>query len=145
MTNGAEYRIFVSHGWVDRWVAMQIERAIRVDCGAQTFLDVYDVEKGDDIEARIFEELPRCDELLVLFTPWSVDRNWLWVELGAARALNLRIVAVLYQVQLADIEREKGGSAFLRAKNLVEINELDTYFKELCARISGPPVSTGGS
>ncbi|MCC2104875.1 MAG: toll/interleukin-1 receptor domain-containing protein [Hyphomicrobiales bacterium] len=129
------YRVFISHGSADKWVALQIERAIRADCGAATFVDVYDVAKGDDIEARIFEELPKCRELVVLLTPWSVDRNWVWVEIGAARALGLRIVAVLYQVPLDVIEREKGGSTFLRTKNIVEINELPTYLEELNQRV----------
>lgn len=105
------YKIFISHGWADRWVASQIERQIR-RLGADTFIDINDVERGDDIEERIFTELPGCDELLVLFTPWAVDRNWVWVEIGAARGLRKRIVAVLYEVDLTTIERDKGGSTF---------------------------------
>lgn len=128
------YRVFISHAWADRWVAGQIERRI-TGTGATTFIDINDIEKGDDIEDRIFAEMELCDELLALFTPWSVDRNWLWVEIGAARSRNLRIVAVLYEVNLGAIERERGGSTFLKAKNAVDINELDSYFNELANRI----------
>jgi hypothetical protein len=129
------YRVFISHSWADRWIARQIESNIRA-ANAETFIDVHDVEKGDDIEERIFAELPSCDELVVLLTPWAVDRNWLWVEIGAARGLHKRIVAILYQVELSAIERDRGGSTFLRAKNAVDINDLDTYFRELKKRVS---------
>jgi hypothetical protein len=129
------YKVFISHAWADRWVASQIEKQVR-GLGAVAFIDVNDIERGDDIEDRIFSEMPACDELLVLFTPWAIDRNWVWVEIGAARGLRKRIVAVLYEVDLPTIEKEKGGSTFLRSKNAVDINELDTYFVELGRRIA---------
>lgn len=129
------YRVFISHGWADRWVASRIAGGI-VDAGATTFIDVNDVAKGDDIEERVFAEMRSCRELVVLFTPWAVDRNWLWVEIGAARSMDLRIVAILYQIDLPTIESERGGSTFLRGKNLVDINELDTYFLELKRRVT---------
>ena len=73
--------------------------------------------------------------MVVLLTPWSVDRNWVWVELGAARALGLRIVPILYQVSLDEIDRERGGKTFLGGKNVVEINEFDQYLIELTKRV----------
>jgi hypothetical protein len=72
---------------------------------------------------------------VVLLTPWSVDRNWVWVEIGAARALDLRIVPVLYRVSLEEIDRERGGKTFLGGKNVVEINDLDEYLLELAKRV----------
>lgn len=89
------YRVFISHGWHDRWVAKQLARAVREDAQAEPFIDIFDVNKGDRIEERIFEELPKCKELVALLTPWSVTRNWVWNEIGAAWILNMRIVAVL--------------------------------------------------
>jgi TIR domain-containing protein len=128
-------RVFVSHASADRWVAEQLARRIRDDCGAETFIDVFDVAKGDDFEALIFGELRKCQELLVLLTPWSVDRNWVWVEIGAARALGLRIIPVLYQVSLDEIEHEGGGKTFLGGRNVVEINDADQYLIELAKRV----------
>jgi hypothetical protein len=77
------YRVFVSHGWHDRWIARQMARLIE-DSGASAFINVCDIRKGDRIEERIREELPKCDELIALLTPWSVDRNWVWTEIAAA-------------------------------------------------------------
>lgn len=78
------YRVFISHGWHDRWVAKQLARAVREDARAEPFIDIFDLKKGDRIEERIFEELPKCKELVALLTPWSVTRNWVWNEIGAA-------------------------------------------------------------
>jgi TIR domain len=127
-------RVFVSHGWADKWVAEQVARRLAKDCNCETFIDVFDVAKGDDIEARIFEEIPKCDELVALLTPWAADRNWLWVEMGAARMAGLRIVAVLYGLSLSDIDKDRGGRTFLGAKNLVDINDLETYLTEVAKR-----------
>lgn len=124
------YRIFVSHGWSDRWVAEQIARRLRA-IDIDVFIDVFDIEKGDDIEGRIFQELPNCDELLALLTPWSADRNWVWVEIGAARGLGKRVVAVLYGLSLQSLDSDKGGRAFLGSKNIADINDLDAYFSEV--------------
>jgi hypothetical protein len=128
------YRVFLSHAWADRWLAGQIARRIGSDCRATVFIDVFDVKKGDDIEDRIFEAMLGTDELVVLLTPWSVDRNWLWVEIGAARALGRRIVPILYQVTLETLDA-KGGPTFLRAKTMVDVNELETYLAELKVRV----------
>ena len=129
-----KHTVFVSHGWADKWVAEQIALRLQRDCGCRTFIDVFDIEKGDDIAGRIREELPHCHELVVLFTPWSVNRKWLWVELGAAWFGGLRIAAVLYGLTLEDIDREYGGKTFLGAKNLVDINDLETYLSEVKRR-----------
>ena len=130
----SHYRVFISHGWTDKWVAEQIAKNLELEAGADCFLDIFDIEKGDDFEERIFGEMPKCKELLALLTPWSVDRNWLWVEIGAARALGLRVVVVLYGLGLSDIEKDKGGKVFLGAKNIVEINDLDVYLKQVSKR-----------
>jgi hypothetical protein len=129
------YRVFVSHSWSDLWVARQIERRIREDARAETFIDAFDIAKGDDFEDRIFDEMRRMDELVVLLTPWSVDRHWLWVEIGAARANGCRTVPVLYHLSLDEIEKA-GGATFLRAKNVVAMNEMETYLSQLKRRVS---------
>jgi hypothetical protein len=75
------YRIFISHGWRDRWVAEQIGRRIESDCGAEVFIDAFALVEGDDIEERIFAELPGCNELLALATPWCGPK----LDLGRVR------------------------------------------------------------
>ena len=131
------YRVFISHGWHDRWVAKQLARSVREDARAEPFIDIFDLKKGDRIEERIFEELPKCKELVALLTPWSVTRNWVWNEIGAAWILNMRIVAVLYGVSLAEIDAEKGGRACLTSRNAVLLDDFDDYIDELAVRVKG--------
>jgi hypothetical protein len=57
------YRVFVSHAARDRCIAERIAEALRAR-GARPFLDVYDIEKGDNILETIRKELNRADELV---------------------------------------------------------------------------------
>lgn len=72
-----KYRVFVSHGGDDSWVAGQIALGIE-NCGAQAFLDTRDIAAGDNFKARIHEEIPNCDEL-----PWLCSRHGRGVALGS--------------------------------------------------------------
>ena len=130
------YRVFLSHAWADLWVAQQIERRMRA-LGAETFIDVYDVKAGDVIEDWVFETIPTCREFVVLFTPWSMHRNWLWIELGVARGFKLRVVPILYGTTLDEIDRTGGGATFLRAPVFVDINRMEDYLSDLAIRVRG--------
>ena len=109
-------------------------RCIR-DAGAEPFIDIQDIKKGDRIEHRIQDELPKCSELIVLLTPWSARRNWVWAEVGAAWSQKMRTVGILYGLTSADVEKEYGGMAVLAPTNCLGLNEFDTYIRELKARI----------
>jgi len=75
--------VFISHSGKDTWVAKQI--ALRVSsCGATPFLDEADVEVGEDFEESILTFLEQAHELLVLLTPWALERPYVWAEIGAA-------------------------------------------------------------
>src|SRR5262245_25752513 len=115
------YRVFVSHGWSDRWVASQMARVITSDAGAEAFIDIFDILKGDRIEDRVRQELPKCDELIVLLTPWSVRRNWVWSEVGGAWILGMRVVGALYRLSLSEVEQEYGGMAALGPTNCLQL------------------------
>jgi len=125
----------VSHGSADAWIASQIASRLQ-DSGAMTFLDNNDLSKGDDFKQVIRVEVGRSDELVALFTPWSIQRNWVWVEIGAAWVNQKRVVIVLYQVTLNDLDTG-GGRAVLNDLNLVEINEIERYFQEVRSRVEG--------
>jgi len=127
------YRVFVSHDWSDRWVARQMARCIS-DAGAQPFVDIFDIEKGDRFEERIREELAECQELVALLTPWSVDRNWVWTEMASAWIMRKRLVPVLYGITLHEIGQLHGGLAHLSASNVCGIDEFDDYIRELRER-----------
>jgi len=129
-----EYKVFVSHGKPDTWLAGQIAQLIR-DCGATTFLDEADIAKGDNFKQIIHQEIARSKELIALFTPWSAQRFWVWVEVGAAWGQEKRIVAVLYGISVPELEKLGGSKAILEDINILELNDFDTYIKELRRRV----------
>ena len=128
------YLVFVSHSGEDMWLAQQVAKAVEAT-GAQAFLDVRDIDHGDNFKQRISEEMPKCRELLALFTPWSRQRPWVRHEIGMADALKLRIVCVFYHVQIADFGAAEGGLGPLDGLNIVDINGFDTYLKALTKRV----------
>jgi hypothetical protein len=124
------HSVFISHGWHDRWLAKQMARLIR-DVGGPSFIDIFDVKKGDRIEDRIQEGLQGAEELVALLTPWSVDRNWVWAEMSAAWALRKRFVGVLYGLTIPQIDKDHGGLAMLAPTNILAIDDFDDYIREL--------------
>ncbi len=62
------YHVFISHGWHDRWIAKQMARLI-AEIGATPFIDVFDIKKGDRIEARVRHGLDQSNELVAPLTP----------------------------------------------------------------------------
>jgi len=127
------YRVFVSHAGDDIWVAEQIAKSID-ECGASSFLDRRDIAAGDNFKQRIHEEIAACDELLALFTPWSRRRAWVRHEIGMADFLKKRIVCIFYKVTIADFRDDEDGLGPLDGLNIVDINNLSTYFKALRRR-----------
>lgn len=126
--------VFISHGKQDSWIAGQVSKEIS-DLGATTFLDEANIKKGDDFKKEIHAELAKCTELIALFTPWSLQRAWVWVEIGAAWGLEKRIVAVLCGVEISDLERGSGGQAVLGDLNIFSINDFPEYLVELDVRV----------
>src|SRR5580704_235481 len=106
MNSIAVPKVFISHSAVDKWVAEQIAAHIR-DCGAETFLDCLDVRHGDDIEERILEAADNSTELLVLFTPWSTNRHYIWLEIGAFWVRRKRMVGVLHGVTSNELSTDE--------------------------------------
>lgn len=128
--------VFISHGGQDTWVARQIEREVR-SAGANTFLDEADIGVHESFPDVIRSYLDQADELLVLLTPWSLQRPWVWIEVGAAFQRNIPIIGVLYGVSPEDLYRNPGIPVILLERNLVGLNDVDQYFLQLAARVTG--------
>lgn len=127
-------KVFISHSSKDTWVALQIAHHAEA-CGATTFLDEADVEYGDDFEDRILEATRSSHELLVLLTPWSLQRPYIWLEIGAMWGQGKRIVGVLHGLTASDLVAQQGTPALLKRIDLVELNRIDSYFEQLRGRI----------
>ena len=129
------YRVFVSHGSHDLWLAGQISKEIQ-RLGASPFLDETNIPKGSpDFKNIIRGEIIASRELVALFTPWSAMRSWVWIELGAAWTREIPILAVFYGMQVNDLDKTGQGKAILDDINIVNLNDFDGYLKQLCMRV----------
>ena len=124
----------MSHGSHDTWIAQQMARCLR-EAGGDAFLDVYDIKTGDDWQDRLFQEIDAADELVVLLTPFSRDRSWLWVEIGAAMKVRKPIRPILYGLSIRDLVKS-GNAGPLPSMQTRTLNEFDTYLAELRGRIT---------
>lgn len=128
------FQVFISHSSVDTWVARQIANAAE-KCGAAYFLDEANIEYGDDFEDKICAAVRASQELVVLLTPWAIQRPYIWLEIGAIWGQGQRIVGVLHGLTAKDLITPDGTPALLKRIHLVEINKLDEYFEQLRCRI----------
>jgi hypothetical protein len=129
-----ERLIFVSHSSADTWVARQIAREIKAR-GGTPFLDEAQVEAGADFEEDILDFLERAHELVVLLTPWALDRPYVWAEIGAAWGRRIPIVALLLGITPTELQTRAGVPVLLKKRDLLQLNDIDTYLEQLAARI----------
>jgi hypothetical protein len=107
-------------------------------------LDEDEIQKGADFEEEILAALEEANELLVLFTPWAVDRPYVWAEIGAAWGRRIPIVTLLYGISGEELQANTGIPVFLKKRNLLDLNAIDTYLGELRERISRESPGSGG-
>ena len=130
----AQYKVFLSHGSADGWVARQLAKEIKA-LGAATFLDETDIPKGANFKEIIKHEITACNELLALFTPWSAQRSWVWSEVGAAWGQNKPVLGVIYGMTQKKFDSVSGGKAMFEDINVLDLNETDKYLSELQVRV----------
>jgi len=107
------------------------------------FLDEADIEVGEDFEENILSFLEQAHELLVLLTPWALDRPYVWAEIGAAWGRRIPIVGILCGMTATEFQSRPGVPIFLKKRDLLDINGIELYFQQLKARTS-KPVTEGG-
>jgi hypothetical protein len=130
-----KYYVFVSHSAIDTWIAKQIAREIN-HCGAEPFLDEAAIEIGADFEEEILVFLEKAHELVVLLTPWSLERPYVWAELGAAWGRRIPIIALLLGVSTRELQSKPQIPVFLKKGNVIVLNDVDQYFLQLTKRIN---------
>jgi len=131
---GKRLFVFISHSSRDTWVARQIAREVAA-CGATPFLDEAAVEVGADFEGEILEFLDKAHELVVLLTPWSLDRAYIWAEVGAAWGRRIPIVAILHGMEPSDLQAKAGIQVLLKKRDMIDLNQVDKYFEQLKMRV----------
>jgi len=130
--------VFISHSGTDTWVAKQIAREVR-NCGAEPFLDEADIDAGFDFEEEIRHFLRRAHELVVLLTPWALERPYVWAELGAAWGRGIPIVVLLHGITPSELQLKPNIPIFIKKRDLLLLNEIETYFEQLRERVKNHP------
>lgn len=132
---GATQRlVFISHSSRDIWVAKQIAREITTR-GAHTFLDALHIDAGADFSEEIRSNLRRADELVVLWTPWALDRAFTLAEIGGAWTRGIAIIQLLYGVNAQELVARPGFPGFLKALDMIQLDDIDDYLRQLERRI----------
>jgi hypothetical protein len=130
----AHYKVFISHGTEDEYIVRTSLLPDVKSSGAIVFLDAEAIPYGDDFRRIIFEELEACHELLVFISPSSINRPWVFAELGASIITGKKIVAVTYSVPEEDM-RERGVHTLLGTTKIVKIKDFPRYAEELQERV----------
>jgi hypothetical protein len=126
--------VFVSHSSQDTWIAKQIAREIAAR-GATPFLDEAQVDAGADFEEDILNFLERAHELVVLLTPWALERPYVWAEIGAAWGRRIPIVAFLLGITATELQSRPGIPVLLKKRDLLQLNEVEVYLDQLSGRV----------
>jgi len=126
--------VFVSHSSQDTWIAKQIAREIEAR-GATPFLDEAQVDAGSDFEEDILNFLEQAHELVVLLTPWALERPYVWAEIGAAWGRRIPIVALLLGITATELQSRPGIPVLLKKRDLLQLNEVEVYLDQLSGRI----------
>lgn len=136
--NPKQRLVFVSHSSKDTWVAEQIANAIK-KCGAVPFLDEAQIDVGADFEEDILTFLNKAHELVVLLTPWALKRPYIWAEIGACWGRQIPIVGLLHGMTPSEFQSQPEVPLLLKKRDLVELNKIDTYLKQLKLRSNTQP------
>jgi hypothetical protein len=128
--------VFVSHSGEDTWVARQIAREV-AETGAEVFLDEANIKIGDEFDEDIRNFLNVANELVVLFTPWALERPFVWTEIGAAWSRDIPIVIVLHGITISEFIAHAEVPAFLKNRDMIKLNDVDKYFAQLQTRVRG--------
>lgn len=130
-----ERLVFISHSGKDTWVAQQIAREVSA-CGAKPFLDEAEIEIGADFEEDILSFLEKAHELVVLMTPWAMDRPYVWAELGAAWGRRIPIIALLLGITISDLQSRPSIPVLLKRRDIIELNDIEKYLIQLRCRVT---------
>jgi hypothetical protein len=126
------YRVFISHGSPDRWIAKQIRKLLQTN-SVSCFLDDADINIGDNFRTAILHELQVCNEVLVLLTPGSLNRAWVFAEIGAAILSEKRVVAIRYGVTMEELH-DRGVVSLVGDVALTDLDHLDEYVAAVVLR-----------
>ena len=133
------HELFLSHAAADARLAEFLEQTARsVLLGVDVFRTTRtgQIAAGKEWLREIRKHLESADRFLVLLTPWSLDRPWIWFEAGAAWMQNKTLVPVTAGGLTASAVPEP--LRLLQLLSLENPDESRQAFKELGGDLSDP-------
>lgn len=100
--------VFLSYASVDRHEANIIFEAIN-NAGGRVFLAEKSLNPGEDFADKIREALCASRELWLIVSPNSLRSEWVLTELGAAWALDKKIVPILHRCSPENLPQRLRG------------------------------------
>jgi len=100
-------RVFISYTAKDVQIAKEVYDILRT-LGLDVWLDVYEIEPGDDVTRRIEDAIKSCQLFVAIITHNSVNSNWVQKELkialqrSAAKQDNSTVPIVLDGVEVPE-------------------------------------------
>jgi hypothetical protein len=88
------YTVFISHSSKEKWIAGQISKEIKA-LGAETWLDLNDLQGGNEIRRSIKRGIRASQEVVLLLSAYSITSSWVSYEAGIADGQGKRITPIL--------------------------------------------------
>jgi TIR domain len=130
-------QIFLSHAATDQplaaSVAAEIEKRVN---GSKVFVASQPghIRTGDKWLNVIEEKLSAGDAYVILLTPSSIERPWLWFETGSVWFSNKQILPIL--AGSLPIQRVPFPLSARQIQNIERPDQLRQFFRELAAEVS---------
>jgi len=130
--------IFISHATTDRPIAEVLKTEIEkvFANGVQVFASSVPgvMKPGVDWLAEIRENLEKANAVIVLITPVSINRPWIWFEVGAYWSRSQKGAGRIYplcapEIDLSDLPEPLNR---LQSLSLGKAEHVKLFFQELC-------------
>lgn len=128
----SDYKVFISHGSADTFIAGSIRDRL-IASGVKTFLDDADILVGSNFRDAILKNIQACNELAVLLTPTSINRAWVFAEVGIATDRERPVVGIVYGVEMKDLH-DRGAISLIGDTRIVPLNDVDKYVASVVKR-----------
>jgi hypothetical protein len=92
-------RIFLSYASADKEDARKLSNMLRGHYNLHIFSSEM-LSAGEDWQAKLRDEISKCDLFIVLLSPKSVETGWVLSELGAAWALDKMIISIFTKPEM---------------------------------------------
>lgn len=129
--------IFISHASTDKPVAFLIKQEIEVVFGETVEVFVSSlpgsIEPGSDWLKQIQKKLDEATIVVVLITPISIHRPWIWFEIGASWLKMIEKERKIYPLCAPEIELSSLPEPLsrLQALSLGKSEDIKLFFKSL--------------